>query len=166
MKKGHALGNHTATHQWASVYSSLDSFKKEVKTFEKNVYDLTGYRTTLFRFPGGTSNTKGLKYNGRDTTLVPRAIEWLKSEGYAYFDWNVSSRDADGKKYTASEIANHVLNGAKGKKVAIILMHDMVSKQTTLEALPKIIEGLKAQGFTFKVLSNSSSTVHFKPASK
>ena len=45
-------------------------------------------------------------------------------------------------------------------------MHDMVSKQTTLEALPKIIEGLKAQGFTFKVLSNSSSTVHFKPASK
>ena len=68
-------------------------------------------------------------------------------------------------KYTADEIASHVLSQAKGKQVAVILMHDALSKHTTIEALPKIIEGLKAQGFTFEVLTKDSKPVHFKPAS-
>ncbi|MBR6822523.1 MAG: polysaccharide deacetylase family protein, partial [Clostridia bacterium] len=163
--KGHALGNHTATHEWGKVYSSLEGFKDEVKTLEDNVYEVTGVRPTLFRFPGGTNNTKNFKYNGRNTELIPNAIEWLTSGGYSYFDWNVDSGDADGKKYTADEIASHVLSQAKGKQVAVILMHDAFSKHTTIEALPKIIEGLKAQGFTFEVLTKDSKPVHFKPAS-
>ncbi|MBR4623107.1 MAG: polysaccharide deacetylase family protein [Clostridia bacterium] len=164
LEKGHALGNHTATHEWESVYSTLEGFKKEVKTLEDNVYEVTGFRPTLFRFPGGTNNTKNFKYNGKNTQFIPAAIDWLTSQGYSYFDWNVSSGDAEGVKYTPDQIAEHVLSGAKGKQTAIILMHDAVSKHTTIEALPKIIEGLKAQGFTFKVLTKDSKQIHFKPA--
>lgn len=164
LEKGHSLGNHTATHEWSTVYSSLESFKNEVNTLSDRIYEQTGFRPTLFRFPGGTSNTVNFSYNGRNKNMVPSAVEWITSQGYAYFDWNVDSGDADGKKYTPDEIAQHVLSQSKGKEVVIVLMHDAVSKHTTIEALPKIIEGLKEQGFEFRALTNNSKQIHFNPA--
>jgi peptidoglycan/xylan/chitin deacetylase (PgdA/CDA1 family) len=53
------------------------------------------------------------------------------------------------------------LNGSKGLKNAVILMHDAQPKTTTVEALPAIVEGLKNQGFVFKALSSDSELVQF-----
>jgi peptidoglycan/xylan/chitin deacetylase (PgdA/CDA1 family) len=41
-------------------------------------------------------------------------------------------------------------------------MHDAVSKKATAEAVPEIIKQLKAAGYTFGVLSETSPTVHFQ----
>ena len=166
VEKGHALGNHTATHEWDTVYSTLDGFVDEVQTLSDKVYDLTGYKMTLFRFPGGTNNTINQKHNS-ETSFCTMAAEKISEMGYIYFDGNVDSRDADGKTHTADEIASNVLSGAKNKTTAIILMHDTgTNKQSTVDALPEIIEGLLEMGFEIEALSSSSKLIQFKPATR
>ena len=44
---------------------------------------------------------------------------------------------------------------------ANILMHDLDPKDTTVDALPEIIQGLKKQGFIFDSLNHNSPTVQF-----
>ncbi len=44
--------------------------------------------------------------------------------GYQYFDWNVSSTDAEKVKQDKDVIVSAVLEGAKNKNKAIILMYD------------------------------------------
>ena len=61
----------------------------------------------------------------------------------------------------ASECVNNVLKHSEKYNSAVVLMHDAKPKITTVEALPKIIEGLKAQGFSFERLSNEISPVSF-----
>lgn len=78
-----------------------------------------------------------------------------------YFDWNVDSGDASGHGVPAQTIIDNVLSGAAGKQRAIILMHDTAAKDTTVDALPAIIEGLKAQGFEFGVLTAESGSSQF-----
>lgn len=41
---------------------------------------------------------------------------------------------------------------ANGQKELVILMHDMGAKQTTVDALPEIIEYLQENGYEFEVL--------------
>ena len=80
------------------------------------------------------------------TTRVP-------SLGYAYFDWNVVSGDADAVSVPATTIANNVLTRAEGQNSICVLMHDNGAKDTTVEALPGIIEGLSSMGYRFEPLT-------------
>ncbi len=40
-------------------------------------------------------------------------------------------------------------------------MHDSSKKETTVQALPGIIQGLQKQGFSFEPLTNQVKPVHF-----
>ena len=59
-------------------------------------------------------------------------------------------------------IVKSVLNNAKGKDKICVLMHDLNVKTTTAEALPEIIEGLRAMGYRFEALTTSSPVFHAK----
>ncbi len=164
---GHAIGLHTNTHDY-SIYKSVDTYFKDLNAVSDKVYEKTGVRSSILRFPGGSSNTVSKKYcKGIMTTLTKE----VQDRGYSYFDWNVDSNDAnaskmqtiDGKKRTPkSTIVSSVLNSAKGKDKICVLMHDIAVKTTTADALPEIIEGLKAQGYRFDTLSTSSPIFHMK----
>ena len=45
---------------------------------------------------------------------------------------------------------------AKKNSPICVLMHDNPGKETTVQALPKIIDGLKELGYTFDVLTNDT----------
>src|SRR3712207_7174320 len=51
-------------------------------------------------------------------------------------------------------------SSTKGKNHVVILMHDAATKSTTLEALPRVIEYLKSQGYSFATLDESRSEEH------
>ena len=167
--RGHAIGNHTSTHEWSSVYSTPQTFSEEVSSLSQNIYEITGVYPKIFRFPGGSNNTKyraNAAEEWKDTDeetfrLIRQDISWLYINGYMYFDWNVDSGDASGHGVPAQTIIDNVLSGAAGKQRAIILMHDTAAKDTTVDALPAIIEGLKAQGFEFGVLTAESGSSQF-----
>jgi peptidoglycan/xylan/chitin deacetylase (PgdA/CDA1 family) len=57
-----------------------------------------------------------------------------------YFDWNVSSQDASSTRKSAQSIADNVLGKINNYNNTVVLFHDSSSKDTTVEALPIIIE--------------------------
>jgi peptidoglycan/xylan/chitin deacetylase (PgdA/CDA1 family) len=66
-------------------------------------------------------------------------ISFLNQQDITYFDWNVSVGDADGRGISTQQVINNCLAGLRNKDEAIVLMHDAGSKNSTVEALPRII---------------------------
>ncbi|MBD2439048.1 polysaccharide deacetylase family protein [Nostoc sp. FACHB-110] len=129
--EGHAIGNHT-WHHW---YKNMDAAtaKKEIDRTSELIYKTTGVKTTLFRPPGGFLN------NG--------LAAYAKSQKYSVVMWSLTSADTD-PRAKPQAFVNNVLKGAKPG--AIVLMHDGGGdRKRTVEALPKIIAGLKQQGYRF-----------------
>ena len=154
--EGHAIGNHTYSHEYKDVYSTLDGFKSEITKLNDKIEELTGYTPTIFRFPGGSNNTVHKNYN---TNIIQPAISALTDMGMEYYDWNIDSGDAASSKGASKDtIVKNVLSGATMNK-AVILMHDTNTKGTTVAALPEIIEGLMEKGYTFGVLTDGSAPV-------
>lgn len=150
VNRGHAIGLHSTNHKYETIYSDVNSYLTDIQQISDIVYNTTGIRTNLMRFPGGSSNKVSAKYcQGIMTELT----QLMPSLGYSYFDWNVTSGDAASNNVPAQTIVNTVLNNARGKNSICVLMHDTAAKSTTVEALPSIIEGLDAMGFRFAPLS-------------
>ena len=82
----------------------------------------------------------------------------MLEKGYQYFDWNCDSTDAEGNNVPAEKIVKNAVS-ADSKHINI-LMHDTDAKNTTVEALPKIIEYYREQGYSFKALTTESFAPH------
>ncbi len=157
--RGHAIGLHSATHNYGSIYADTNSYLADVQGISDIVYNATGVRSNIMRFPGGSSNKVSAEYcEGIMTDLTVR----MEGLGYSYYDWNVSSGDASAVHVPAQTIVDNVLNGAKGKSSICVLMHDTLAKGTTVEALPAIIEGLDAMGFRFAPITAEVYGFHQK----
>ncbi|MGI6343982.1 MAG: polysaccharide deacetylase family protein [Bacillota bacterium] len=156
--EGHAIGLHGYVHDYAALYESEESFMNNMYRLQDLIREVTGHETSLVRFPGGSSNSIAARHGGEG--LIKQIIQRLHSEGFEYFDWNVSSLDATKPVQSADVIARAVIDGVRGRKQAVILMHDAPIKTTTADALPAIIEGLRAQGFEFRALSTHTTPVH------
>lgn len=159
VNEGHSIGNHTYSHNYKSIYSSIDEYMADMNKLNDFLKEVTGVTPTIVRFPGGSNNTVSHKYGGEE--IMKEIVRAVVDEGYQYFDWNVSSLDAEKVKQDKDIIVNAVLEGAKDKTQAVILMHDSAPKTTTAEGLPEIIEGLIQQGFIFKTLDEDSYAPHF-----
>lgn len=152
-EEGHAVGLHSNTHVYATIYSSGEAFFNDINVLGDKVEQLIGYRPDIIRFPGGSSNTISKKYqNG----IMSRLAELVTQRGLRYFDWNVDSGDAASNSVPARTIVDNIKAGANGKGDICILMHDSGSKHTTVQALPEIIDYLKSQGYVFDTLSQDS----------
>ena len=152
--EGHAIGLHTYTHDYASVYSSEEAYYNDLNTVGNMVKDIIGFKPNIIRFPGGASNTISANYKeGIMTTLVDSVIQ----HGYQYYDWNVSSGDAAGVNVDADTIVEAASSGS-GQQL-MVLFHDAAAKDTTVEALPKVIEYYKKQGYVFMPITKDKSMI-------
>lgn len=157
--EGHAIGNHTTSHDYKKLYSSSAGFWADFNEQQEYLNSVLGYYPTLMRFPGGSNNTVSYKYGGK--WMMNQLAKEVTNAGYTYFDWNVSPEDATSKPLAASTIAQRVLSQAQGKKDIIVLMHHSAPRSTSAQALPAIIEGLQAQGFVFLPLTEDSFNRQF-----
>lgn len=142
-RKGHAIGNHTYTHEFSKVYSNIEAFEEEVDKTNKVFKEILGdsFNSRLFRFPGGSFEKSKNPYK-----------ELIKNKNMVYVDWNVLNGDAEGHNIEPGRLLNRVKETIEDQKSIVILMHDAPAKQTTVEALPLIIEYLKSEGYEFKIL--------------
>lgn len=146
---GHTVANHTYSHAIRNgLYNSVDFFVNDVLKQEKFLYEKTGVKTEILRFPGGSSSAKA--------AFRFKILERLRTHNYGYIDWNVSSGDAGGKP-TRESVYKNVISGAKNKNVIVILMHDF--SKATLSALPSIIEELRKNDYIFLPLFYNSSMI-------
>ncbi len=153
---GHTIALHSYSHDYAKIYASDEAYFADLQQISDVVYNETGVRTQLIRFPGGSSNTKSKKYN---QGIMTRLTQEVERQGYVYFDWNLSSGDANGNSVPANTIINNCRKVPKSNAV-IVLMHDAGAKRTTVEALPQVIAYYKAAGCTFAALDVSAPPAH------
>ncbi|MBR5336476.1 MAG: polysaccharide deacetylase [Lachnospiraceae bacterium] len=134
---GNSIGLHSYSHKYSVLYKSLEDFEADFHKIQDYVKSITGVKTVLYRFPGGSSNQVS------DVDMKD-LIRFLKEEGVVYFDWNDATGDASTTKYTVTQLVNNAISGLNKEGDTILLMHDANTKGTTVEALPLIIEKLKA----------------------
>lgn len=146
---GHTLAMHSYTHQYNVIYKNLDSFKKDVTDIQDYLYDITGVRSTYYRFPGGSSNSIS-------KVSIQKCIKWLNSQGIDYYDWNSMTGDASGQKYSVKKLIENAMEDVRKYKTSVVLMHDANDKDTTVEALPKLIKQLQKEGY--KILPIDKNT--------
>ena len=152
-REGHSIGVHTYTHDYNSIYSSEQAFFDDFNAVEQLIYEQTGSYTSLFRFPGGSSNT----VSGFNPGIMSRLSRALDDMGYRYFDWNVSSGDA-GSTTVSSEVSENVINGCTGRKASVVLQHDI--KDYSVAAVEDIIIWGLNNGYSFKALDMTSPDAH------
>lgn len=151
-KQGHTIALHTYSHDYQQVYSSVDAYFQDLEAVGQVVKEQIGYVPCFIRFPGGASNTISANYcSGIMSAIAPMVQE----RGYQYYDWNCSS--GDGGVHTAEELVQGATSSSENN--IMILCHDATTKQTTVDALPKIIEHYQALGYTFKAIDRSSYVV-------
>jgi len=157
VKRGHVLGNHTYSHAYTNIYSSKEAFIADIEKLDAELQKITEKEPSkIIRFPGGSNNTFG-----GSIKFMSELAKEVTGKGYTFFDWNVDSSDATKLTQSKDIIVNTILRDSKYVHHANILMHDADPKVTTLEALPTIIEGLKAQGFVFDKLSHEAPAAQF-----
>lgn len=137
--EGHTLAMHSYSHKYQELYSDIDAFEEDFFEIQSFLMDITGVQCRYYRFPGGSSNTV-CNVNMRD------CIDFLNEQDIVYFDWNVASGDATRNYISANQIVNNVMMPVENNNwnTYVVLMHDAVGKETTVEALPVIIERLQA----------------------
>lgn len=153
--EGNAIGNHTADHEFKYVYTCEEAFFKSFNKQQDFIKEVTGSNCSIFRFPGGSHNT--IVSNSRGKDFTKNITKKLNKRGVNVYDWNVDSGDAKGNNIPASTLISNVSKNIRDKdgnykNPAIILMHDCMTKNTTVEALPGIIKLLKEEGYTFDIL--------------
>ncbi len=151
---GHSIGLHSMTHEFSEIYASEEAFLEDLYSLQDLVYQHTGVKTTLMRFPGGTSNTVSANYCKGIMTQLAKTVTDL---GFQYFDWSVDSKDAGGAK-TAEEVFQNVVKGIGKSKTAYVLQHD--TKSYSVEAVEKIIQWGLENGYTFLPLTPESPAYH------
>lgn len=154
VEEGHTIGVHTASHDYEKIYSSVDAYLKDFNKIASHIEEITGEKPEIFRFPGGSVNS----YNG---AVYMQIVSEMMRRGYTYYDWNVGSGDASYGTASKNWIVGNVVNGAAKEGSNIILMHDTNAKDTTVQALPEIIEKLSAQGYRFDKLTKEVKPVTF-----
>lgn len=90
---------------------------------------------------------------------MTRLTKKLDGWGYTYFDWNVSSCDAGGAK-NSKQVYHSVRNGLIKGNSNVVLMHDFTDNDKTINALQKIINYGRKNGYTFLPLSASTAPIH------
>ena len=152
--EGHTVALHTATHNYATVYASVDSYFNDLITVQNRVKNITGQTSYIIRFPGGSSNTVSRNYSqGIMSTLTSEVVR----RGYRYYDWNVSSGDAAGGSPSSEQIKNNVINSLRKDRSNMVLMHDI--KACTRDALRSIIRYGKENGYTFEIITMNTEMV-------
>lgn len=157
-KEGHAIGMHTFSHDYAYIYQDTDNFWNDLLTVQDRIRNITGETTLLMRFPGGSSNTISMRYDGGQKIMSQLTRE-AEERGFSYFDWNVDSGDTN-HTVTSDEIFANVINSLKIGDASIVLQHD--TKKYSVEAVEKIIQYGLDNGYKFDKLNAESYAAHHK----
>ena len=151
--QGHSIGIHSVTHDYEEIYASPEAYFTDLHKMQDIIYEMTGVRTTLMRFPGGSSNTIS-RFNRGIMTLLTEAVQ---NAGFQYFDWNVDSNDA-GLARKKNLVLENVTEGLRWHPTAIVLQHDI--HPFSVEAVEEIILWGLENGFTFLPLQPDSPNAH------
>ena len=144
-QQGSEVGSHTYTHpNIAEVSSNQLAF--ELDSTQRLIESILGRKTILFRPPYGEDIEPATP--DQVGALVP-----VNSYGYYIVAMHIDP--ADWARPGVDNIVSRVLSGAKNGDGNVVLLHDGGGNRAeTVAALPRIIEGLRKEGFQLVSVSD------------
>lgn len=153
--EGNAVCLHSASHDYSYLYPGGSADPDHVLADQQEM--LASLRAALgpeyapgcFRYPGGHMSWRSMA----------AADEALAGHGLSWIDWNAMTGDSAGggrAPATAEAAAAAVrrdVTEADSPHVLVVLMHDARGKTVSTQALPRIVADLRAQGYSFGVIS-------------
>ncbi len=125
-KAGHTIGNHSFTHP-RMIFTTPSEVAHQVDDTTAAIRSL-GYEGEIFFRPP----------YGKKLYFLPRHLE---AKGITSITWDVDAERGE-------DIATYTIENVKPG--SIILLHVMYqSRETSRQAVPEIIEGLRAKGYRF-----------------
>ena len=142
-EEGHLIGNHTWSHYSLFCFLTPRSLRAEIERGTESVRGICGLRPRFFRSPVGQRHA-----------LLQRYLDDARLE---YVSWSIRSRDTLTRN--SGVLARRILKQVTGGD--IILLHDRLPRgaDVMLEALPGIIDDLKAGGFQFVLAGSREDSV-------
>jgi len=132
--EGHAVSNHTWTHDEQLPSRSMADIRREIVRTNEAIHDVSGVHPHQFRAPGGVWG--------------PRVFAELARQQMMPLGWDIDPRDWARPGTPAIESA--MLRARRGD---IILCHDGGGDRSeTYRALRTVVPELKRRGFTFVTL--------------
>src|SRR5579872_537868 len=158
--EGHTIGNHTYSHPNIALESE-ERTRLELATTQRLIELDTGHGSRLFRPP----------YNADSTPMTPQEIvpiQRAQNMNYVTVAESIDPRDWE-PGVTSDAIVNEVL--AEKDNGNLILLHDAGGdRSATVAALPRIIDALRAQGYTFvpieKLMNDSRDSLMPVPSAE
>ncbi|MBN2628249.1 MAG: polysaccharide deacetylase [Spirochaetales bacterium] len=154
VEEGHLIGNHTYSHDYSQIYRSREGFMKDFLKNEKLILKTTDTRSMLVRFPGGSRNSLCTEEEGR--ALMEDLASELDRLGYVYMDWNVTDNGTDPQAFLSS-LERQIF----WRSSATILCHDRGDRALLLETLPRLIDDVREEGYTFVLPDRTGGVVRF-----
>ncbi len=151
--EGHTVALHTNCHDYSYVYSSADAYFDDLYTVQNRVERITGQKSMIIRFPGGSSNTVSRKYS---VGIMSYLTQEVLNRGFRYYDWNISSGDA-GSTTDPNGVYSNVVYSLRNDRENMVLMHDI--KTYTRDALRSIIRYGKDNGYVFDKITMDTEMV-------
>jgi peptidoglycan/xylan/chitin deacetylase (PgdA/CDA1 family) len=137
VNEGHVIGNHSYNHAYLPKLS-YDKFQFQVKKTDDIIARLTGYSPKFLRPPYGE--------------ISESQLQWTASRHMLVVNWNVDSQDW--RQINAQQVIMNVMKDVKPGSV--ILQHSGGGEgqdlSGTVQALPVIIEQIRAKGITLVTL--------------
>ncbi|NEW09624.1 polysaccharide deacetylase family sporulation protein PdaB [Paenibacillus sp. SYP-B3998] len=145
-KDGFEIGSHGNKHDNYSTFNE-DEIRKQISTAHGILTELVGKEPNLIRMPNGDFDKRVLRIAGE--------------LGYSVVQWDTDS--LDWMNIGVDKIIDRVVT--KAHPGDIVLMHASDSCQQTHEALPVIIDQLRAKGYEFVTVSEliKQTEVETKP---
>lgn len=164
MQRGHIIACHTYSHEYNEVYASSQAFMDEIHKWEESIEKATGVFPSwkILRFPGGSKNTY------LSDEVRAEIMETLSENGYNYYDWFFgdndlwpagNKEDLPFKDYLMKSFEETMRNAISAHKPLIFLAHETCKE--SVELLPKMLDKLVEEGYTFATLDSFEGSTGF-----
>jgi peptidoglycan/xylan/chitin deacetylase (PgdA/CDA1 family) len=147
--EGHTLAIHCNVHKYEDIYQSVEAFLDDFNKAYEMIFEITGTRADIFRFPGGS-------VNNFNADVRDRLFDEMTRRGFTYYDWNAASGDSSKKVTVESAYQNSVSQAGSGRRV-ILLMHD--TREASVNALPRVIDKYLENGYNFSRITNRDKPI-------
>ncbi|HEV2255241.1 MAG TPA: polysaccharide deacetylase family protein [Streptosporangiaceae bacterium] len=139
---GFRIGDHTITHPYLTQLSDI-AVQREIVGGAQQIISITGKNPApLFRFPYGDADA--------------RTIAIANRVGFVPVRWTVDSLGWEGTAghISASVVVSRVLAAARPGEIVLMHVGSNPDDHTTFDAdaLPQVISGLRARGYSFVTL--------------
>jgi peptidoglycan-N-acetylglucosamine deacetylase len=149
--EGHLIGNHSYDHSHSGYLGLTGYWDRQIGQTDAIIERITGRRPALFRPPMGIK-----------TCCVAAAA---RRRGHVMVNW--TRRAMDGINTTPQKILDRLVPSTQPGE--ILLLHDGIEPNSTrdgrptVQALPKLIEGLRQRGFSFARLDELLGIPPYQP---